>query len=59
MTLAEFSRRGGKAGTGCAKVRKTSFTSRTAKLAARARKAKREKAEAGTAPAQGREPELD
>lgn len=59
MTLAEFSRKGGAAGTGKAKVRKTSFNSRTAKLAAQARKAKRAKAEAGTAPAQGREPELD
>jgi len=43
VTLAEFSRRGGAAGTGDAKVRKTSFNSRTAKAAAKARKEKREK----------------
>ena len=43
MTLAEFSRKGGAAGTGKAKVRRTSFNSRTAKIAAKARKEKRAK----------------
>ena len=41
MNLSEFSRKGGKSGTGAAKARKTSFTSETAKAAVAARWAKR------------------
>ncbi len=40
MNLSEFSRKGGKAGTGAAKARSTSFTSDSAKAALAARWAK-------------------
>lgn len=40
MNLSEFSRKGGKAGSGEAKRRSTSFTSATAKAALKARWAK-------------------
>lgn len=43
MDHTEFSRKGGKAGTGAAKARKTSFTSATAKAALKARWAKKKR----------------